>query len=296
MTGAQPPRCPRARGLVDRIVAEAVNEEDRAHAPGCESCGPLLARAARFDDELRRTARRLVAEELPRGILDPGLAGRPEVHARRPAPGLAGIIAAVAVVAVATSVALFPGGLGGPTTPPSGPVASGPAPTPLDTSLQMGGPGLNRTSRIGGSLIGGGWTCTAGRPVETPAGTPGSVDHEGILCSSPKTAPSVSIVVVTGETVDNEVVEVAMKGEQLGPDSDSTRRAIAELLSKATYSSIFDEAAAQQAGAFVSDRLPELRVLVTGDDVTRDFARVRLTLQREPDGTYFLLLQALPPA
>ena len=298
MTGEQvPPRCPRTRGLIDRVIAEAVSVDDRAHAEGCPSCGPVLARAARFDDELRRTARDLVAEELPRGILDPRIDAEPEVRARRTAPGMAGIFAAVAVVILASTVALFPGVLGDPTPGPSdGPAASEPAPTPKDTSLQMGGPGLNRTSVTGGSLIRGEWTCTAGRPIATPEGTHGAINRESILCYSPKSVPSVAVVAATREAVDGEVVEVAMEGEQLGSDSDATRRAVAELMSKATYAAIANSDRAQEAGDFVLATLPELQVLVTGDDVVREFGLVRLTLQRAPDGTYVLLLQSLPPA
>jgi hypothetical protein len=284
--------CARSAGLIDRIVAERVTPGDRTHAEACATCGPLLARAARFDDELRRTARGLVSEDLPSGILDPAITGRaPEVRTRREGPGFAGIFAAVAVLVLATGIALFPGGL---TLPTAGPDASGPASTPLDTGLHMSGPPLNRTPRIGGLLISAEWLCSGGRPLPSPPTDSGPVDHLGITCSSPKSSFATSVVIVTGESVDGEVVEVAMTGELLGSDIDSARKEIADYMSKATYLAIADEDAAGKAGEFVRKRLPELELLVTGDDIVETFGQVRVAIQRLADGNYLLRLQALP--
>lgn len=284
--------CPRSRGLIDRIVAERVTPGDRTHAEACATCGPLLARAARFDDELRRTARGLVSEDLPSGILDPAIAGRaPEVRARREGPGLAGIFAAVAVLVLATGIALFPGGL---TLPTAGPDASGPAASPLDTGLAMSGPPLHPTPRIGGLLISAEWLCSGGRPLPSPPTDSGPVDHLGITCSSPKSSFATSVVIVTGESVDREVVEVALTGELLGADIDSARKEIADYMSKATYLAMTDEDAAAKAGDFVRKRLPELRLLVTGDEVAETFGQVRVTIQRLADGNYLVRLLALP--
>ena len=68
--------CSRTRGLVDGLVAGSIRDDDRRHAAACPTCGPVVARAARFDDELERSAKQLIAEDLPRGILDPGFPGR----------------------------------------------------------------------------------------------------------------------------------------------------------------------------------------------------------------------------
>ena len=76
MTGHRAPRCDRTARLVDRVIDDKVSADDRAHAATCESCGPVLSRAFRFDDELRRTTRGLVTEQLPYGVLDAELAPR----------------------------------------------------------------------------------------------------------------------------------------------------------------------------------------------------------------------------
>jgi hypothetical protein len=286
------PGCSRADSLIDRIVEDRVTSGDRTHAEGCATCGPLLARAARFDDELRRTARGLVSEDLPKGILDPAVAGRaPEVRVRREGPGFAGIFAAVAILVLATGIALFPGGLTGPT---AGPDASGAPASPLETPLQMQGPPLHRTPRIGGLLISAEWLCSGGRPLPSPPGDSGPVDHLGITCSSPKSSFATSVVVVTGESVDNEVVEVAMTGELLGSDIDSARKEIADAMSKASYLAIADEDTAARAGEFVRKRLPGLQLLVTGDEVVETFGQVRVSVQRLADGNYLVQLLALP--
>jgi hypothetical protein len=291
-TPAPAPDCPRTGGLVDRIVAERVTPADRTHAEGCATCGPLLARAASFDDELRRTARRLVSEDLPQGILDPAITDRaPQVRLRREGPGFAGIFAAVGILVLATGIALFPGGLSGPI---AGPDASGPPASPPDTGLQLQGPPLYRTPRIGGLLISAEWLCSGGRPLPSPPSGTGPVDHLGITCSSPKSSFATSVVVVTGESADNEVVEVAMTGELLGADIDSARKEIADYMSKATYLAITAEEAASKAGDFVRKRLPELQLLVTGDEVVETFGQVRVVIQRLADGNFVLRLQALP--
>ena len=95
--------CSRTRGLIARVLEDRVTAEDRAHGATCLACGPVLARASKFDDELRRTAQGFVDVELPRGILDPGLSGTPHVSARAATPGLAGIFAAVASFARTTA-------------------------------------------------------------------------------------------------------------------------------------------------------------------------------------------------
>jgi hypothetical protein len=109
--------CTQTRGLIDRLVAGSVREEDRRHAATCPSCGPVFARAARFDNELERSAQQLIAEDLPRGILDPGLSRQVQVVPRMPAlaPGVtAGVAALALIVVVATGLGIRPVLLPGP--------------------------------------------------------------------------------------------------------------------------------------------------------------------------------------
>src|SRR5262245_27699300 len=212
--GREPAQCSRTRGLIGRVLDDRVTVDDRAHGATCPTCGPVLVRAARFEDDLRRTAQGFVSEELPRGVLDPALSGTPRVIGRG-APGLIGIATAVAVMLVAMTVTLFPsgfGGLNGGTDQPAGtPVASAPAQTPIDTGLQMLGPALVSSSAIGESLTQGEWVCTTGEPLQSPGPGPDGVDHEGVVCTSPESTLLMHAVLITGETVEGAVVQVTMK-------------------------------------------------------------------------------------
>ena len=81
MTGARHD-CSRTRGMSDRLVSGVVRDDDRRHAATCPSCGPVFTRAARFEDELEKSAQQMIAEDLPRGILDPGIARLASGHGR----------------------------------------------------------------------------------------------------------------------------------------------------------------------------------------------------------------------
>jgi hypothetical protein len=302
MSDDHAPPCPRTRGLIDRIVGERVNADDLGHAATCATCGPVLIRATKFDEELRRTARGLVAEELPRGILDPALGGAPRVIARHAAPGLAGIVAAVAIMLVAMSVALFPGGLGGPTEQPGDsfpigtPGASIPMPveTPSDTGLTMPGPLLRPTFGIGGSLIQNDWRCSSGRPLPSAGPDPTAVDHEGIFCRSSEAQVLTTSVLTTGESIDDEVVEVAVQGDLVVSTATAISE-MAETLSKAAFVSVGDKERAPTIADWVITRVPELKAQPGGDSSVGIFGDLRLTLQLRPDGSsYLLLIQAQP--
>ena len=301
MSGNQgTPGCHRSRGLIERVIDESVTPDDRGHAAGCPWCGPVLLRAAKFDDELRRTAKGLVAEELPRGILDPGLSGAPRVMSRRPGPGLAGIAAAFAIMVAAMSLTLLPKGLGGPTDPP-GAATNVPVETPgssttiettAPTGLAMQVPALRNTWGIGGSLIQNDWRCSSGRP-KASAEPVDAVDHEGIVCTSSKSQVLTNSTLVTGESVDDQVIEVAISGE-LVVVTETAISELAETMSKAAFLSIDDKDRAPSIADWVVTRVPELEVQPSGDGSIGIFKDLRLTLQRHPDGSFFLLVQSQP--
>ncbi|HXG27038.1 MAG TPA: hypothetical protein VNL94_09365 [Candidatus Binatia bacterium] len=289
------PHCNRTADLVDRIVDDRLRPDDREHAARCPRCGPVLMHAQRFEDELRRVAEGFVAEELPRGILDPGLAATPTVNTRSAGPGLAGIVAAVAVLVVAMTVTFRPGGPGDRTpAPTTGAVAtpgvSEPAATPGAPTVGVVVPPLRTTGEIGGALIGLDWTCSAGGPSET-AGT--GVDNAGIVCLSPKSELLAKATVVTGESIDGAVLDVAVMGELVVGTSNAIAE-LAQAMSKAAYLSIGDDARASLAGDWVLTKLPDLEVQSNGDQRFAIFGDVRLTLQLAADGTYFLRIQAEP--
>jgi len=275
------PPCERTRGLIDRVVAERVTDDDRAHASACESCGPVLLRANRFDDELRRSARGLVAEQLPHGILDPELAPRliggirPMRHA---SPGLASILAALVILVAATSVALAPGALG-------------PGASPQDTGLQLAVPVFRATVDIIRDVQAMDYSCLPGHalPTSGPSARPG--EREGVQCLTPKSLESATAAIIPVETGEGKVVEVTISGELYGASTVTSRDELADVMSKLTTLSIADPAIARNAGTFVLETLPQLRVLPSGDNALMVYGNVRIFLQRYIAGGYRLVLQ-----
>lgn len=275
------PRCHRTRGLIDRVVGDHVTAEDRAHAAGCERCGQVLLRATRFDDQLRRTARGLVAEQLPPGILDPQLAprlvdGLPSM--RHAAPGIASFFAAVVILVVATSVALAPGGLG-------------PGATPPDTGLQFSVPVFRPTVDMIRDVQALGYSCIPGHALPTAGPSARLGEREGVACLTPKSLESATARITPVETGDGKVVEVTITGQQYGPSTLTSRDELAAVMSKLTTLSISDPKIARDAGAFVLETLPRLRVLTSGDDALMIYGNVRISLQRYIAGDYLLRLQ-----
>lgn len=283
------PGCRRTAGLIDRIVTDVVTAGDREHAVTCPACGPVLARSVRFDDALRSAARSVVAEELPRGVLDPDLSGavggvRPGSAVRAFAPGLAGVAAGVIVLVLAAGVALAPGGIGGPTSPP--PVAS-----TFSASLPVFYP----SAVIEAALSSLPYDCMPGGPLATAGTRPGQPVREGVVCASRKDDATKRAALITGEASDGEVVLVTIKGELVGTDTLAATEALAAGMGKLTFASIADQENAQLAGNWVDAALPQLRVLPAGDAAVNVIGELRLTLQRSPVGTYLLVLEPLDP-
>ena len=201
------------RRLVDRVVEDRVTADDRAHAATCESCGPVLSRAMRFDDELRRSARGLVTEQLPYGVLDPDLAPRlvgdvladaprgagPREHPRRRGHprgrDLGGHRARVSSGR----------GTQPPTAASRSPARhSGRPPTSSGRSRAS-------TTRASGPRAADDWP-------ERPARR-----ARGRVCLSPKSIESASAKIVPVETGDGDVVEVTIRGELYGTDTVTSR-------------------------------------------------------------------------
>jgi hypothetical protein len=281
MSDTRQPRCDQTGGLVARVIDDEVTPADRAHAERCEACGPVLSRAVRFDDELRRSARSLVAEQLPYGILDPELAPRlvgglpPMRHA---APGFASIFAAAVVLVIATSVAVAPGVLGPGTQPPS-------------TGLQVQQPTFRATVDVIRDVMARGYNCNPGHALPTtgPSARPG--EREGVICLTPKSVESASASIIPVETGDGDVVEVTIKGDLIGPDTETSRDELAATMAELTTLALADPEVAADAGQFVLETLPRLRVLPSGDDALVITGGVRIFLQRYIAGGYFLVLQ-----
>ena len=280
MTDHRQPACDRTRRLIDRAVEGKVTPDDHAHAATCASCGPVIARAARFDDALRRSAQGLVTERMPHGVLDPELAPARiggVLGMRHAAPGLASIFAAVVILMVATAVAVAPGGLGGGTAPP-------------DSGFTVEIPTFRSTADIVRSVQALDYSCIPGHALPTtgPSARPG--EREGVVCLTPKSIESATAKIIPVENGDSEIVEVTIAGELYGTDTVASRAELAAVMGKLTALSIGNPAVGAQAGAFVEETLPRLRVLPSGDDALLIIGDIRIFLQRYIAGGYFLVL------
>ena len=275
------PRCERTARLIDRVVDDRVTDADREHASTCLSCGPVLLKSAKFDGELSRVARGLVAERMPNGVLDddlaPAFAGRiPPM--RHVAPGLASVLAAVVVLLVATSVALAPGGLGGGTPPPT-------------TGLGMSAPAFRPTVDLIAVLRDElGYFCSAGHalPTSGPSARPG--EREGVRCLSPKSIENAIANVIPVETGDGLTVEITVEGQLYGTDTVKSKNELAATLSMLTSLSLADPQAAHDAAAFVENALPGLVVAASGDHAVQVFGNIKVLIQRSIAGYYRLTL------
>ncbi|HEX3265281.1 MAG TPA: hypothetical protein VHR16_06390 [Candidatus Limnocylindrales bacterium] len=273
-------RCERTRGLIDRVVAERVSAADREHAETCASCGPVLLRSVRFDDELRRSAEGLVVERLPYGVLDPELAprvvpGMPSV--RRAAPGLASVFAALAIVVVAMTMAFAPGNRGAGTQPPATP--------------ELAGPPFRPTADVIRTLQALDYSCIPGHSLPTTGPSAGPGEREGVICLTPREIESANASIIPVENGDGDVVQVTIKGSLFGTDTLTSRAELATVMGKLTSESIADPTQAADAGAFIERVLPDLKILPTGDDAQKIFGDVRAHLLRYPGGSYILMLE-----
>ncbi len=274
--------CRRTHGMIDRVVDDEVTVDDRAHAVTCASCGPVLARAVRFEAELARATQRLVVEELPAGILEAGLAG--QVVGPRPARGvpfgLATAGAAVAVLVLATAVALAP--------PPGANPTPGAGPTPTPTL----GRTFQTTIEIVSQAIALEYTCSGGQRLPTSGPSAGLAVRESAVCHTPEGTGALTAAIIVGESADGEVVTVWMKSNVTGSDSADARNLIAQRLAKLTFLSLRDPATARTAGDFVAARLPQLDTGNAGASI--ETGGVLLLIERREDGLYLVTLEPGP--
>jgi hypothetical protein len=275
--------CPRTRGLIDRLVAGAPNDEDGRHAPTWPSCGPVLARAERFDDELRRTTRGLVSEDLPRGILDPRLAGVDGAASGRAVlPGFATALAAVAIAIVAVIVGVQPPKPGGDESQPPLQIEapssypSKPAGSKEPESM------LVFSSSISRRLKDLGFSC-GGSQAPTAEPRPSAVAREN-GCTGPVASPPNTATVTVGSASSGDVLAVTITAEVTGADDPESRGSLATSLSQLVELVFRSESAATDAGAFVIERLPGLDAPAPTAGLEID--GVHISLERLDAGLY----------
>jgi hypothetical protein len=285
--------CGRTASLIDRIVDGRVTDDDRRHAATCDSCGPVLARAARFDDEIARTARRLVPEDLPPGVLDPslgGVEGAPRMSGL--APGFASSVAAVAVAVLAIALVLRPPGPAGPggtaeplTLQPSPGTSIGIPSKPPGRQLKTTG---ELVVRLTGSLK---YACSMGQDVPDDPVPP--AERVSAVCVSPVETTSYGATYTVGTTAGGQVVTVAIRADPV-EDTPDARDAVAEALASLVKSAFAKDDDAIEAADFVHAKVPELEAPTPAAQVTVD--GVRVDLQRRANGVYLVDLVLVTPA
>jgi hypothetical protein len=239
---------------------------------------------ARFDEELRRAARALVTEEMPRGVLDPavgaalglggGVAG--VVRTRRVLPGFAAVAGAVAVLLLATAVAFAPRSPGGP-----GPSrSSAPAATPVPTA----GPLFRTTAEIRADFEKLRYTCRDGLPLATVEPGPDAIVRESAVCLPPDDLGPFMAAVIISEAASGQVVEAHGKADFTGLDTRAGREAIATTLAKAA-AVVVTEGAGDAVAQWVSANLVALE---PDDGVATTIGGLGLKLGRTTDGGYLL--------
>jgi len=283
--------CRRTPALIDHLVDGTVTDDDRRHAAGCASCGPVLARAATFDDALRRSARALVAEEMPPRILDQPMSAGAEVVSRRSSPGLAAMVAAVAILLIATVIAVGPGGAPmatfGPTPSTSssaGPIASA---TSEGTALPLA-ERFQSTAAIVGQLTKLGYACNDGGPIASPGPEPDAVTKESAVCAAPQSAGPYALVAIVGEGKNGKVVELSIKGDVL-LDTTENRTLFTMGVAKVFAVALRDEGAGQNGGSWAKVHIVELE---PGNDVDVVLRQVSFQAARLPNASYFIVVRA----
>jgi hypothetical protein len=283
MTGARHD-CSRTRGMIDRLVAGSVRDDDRRHAAACPSCGPVFTRAARFDEEMERSAKHLIAEDLPRGILDPGFSSQVLVVPRMPAlaPGVtAGVAALALIVVVATGLNIRPVLLPGasPTEPPLAVAVPGESALP-DGSLRT----LNELTVALAERLD--YECAAGGASTTEDAATTAV------CTAPPDAGPFTSAVTLEASESGAVVRVTMTAEIVGTltsdQSQAARRAVAGALAKVTAAAFTGQGAGVRAANFVFVKASQLSgpAWVMGIEESG----VRVDLQRLGNGGYIVHL------
>lgn len=246
---------------------------------------------ARFDDALRRAARSLITEELPRGVLDPSVGASlglgvadGAVRPRRALPGFVSLAGAVAVLLLATAVVLAPGSSG----PVASPSLSPPSPSPtLTPSPSKGQGGLRTTDEIRTDLTTLGYACSAGLPLSTIEPGPDAVVREAIVCTAPTEGKPLQAAVIVGESASGQVVEVHAKADIVGDDTPAARDAIASVLAKAAAVAAF-EGSGSTFATWVLGHIPSLE---KDDGTSAELLGLGLKLGRNTSGGYLLSMR-----
>lgn len=210
-----------------------------------------------FDRELRRVARSMATEELPKGILDPEL--DPErtvlgggVRPRRALPGFAAAAASVVVLLLASAVAFAPGTPPDPTfeTPPSTSLGMEMSFLPTKPSV------LRTTDQIRSDIQALGYRCNDGKRIESPRPGPNAVVRDSTICEGPQSLGPLTIALIVSEAADGRVVVVTIKAEIVGEDTEAARDAVALAVARAASVITVEKGAGSAISGWVKAKLP----------------------------------------
>ena len=257
-------------------------------APG----GPAPRDEARFDEELRRAARSLIREDLPRDILDPGVVGSPGVSGvsgRRALPGFAAAATAVVVLLLATAVALAPGRHGpsaGASNEPPASETLGMQVSPRPSSAFA----LRPTSSLVADLAMLEYRCNDGKDVASPKPGPDAVVRYSAVCTAPDSAGPLIGAVVVGEGKGGRVVHVEIKADIVGDDTTAARQAVAEMVGVAASVTPKEKDDGIYVKAWVLAKLPTLE---TNEGVELQARGLSLQIFRSSTGSYAMSIGGL---
>jgi hypothetical protein len=243
---------------------------------------------ARFDEELRRAARSLIHEDLPRELLDPAVSGATRglgvITTRRALPGFAAAASAVAVLLVATAVALAPGGLN--------PAASQTPPATESLGMQLSPPPspssapFRPTSSLVADLVMLDYRCNDGREVESPKPGIDAVIRESAVCTAPD-GPVLGAVIIGEGRIG--VVHLQIKGDIVGEDTVAARQAVADMLAAVAAIGPWEKEDGLLIKDWVLDKVPSLE---KNKSVVLQARGLSLSIFRSQTGSYALSMGA----
>jgi hypothetical protein len=283
-SGGRPGRgeCPRTPGLIDRLVAGSPNDEDRRHAPACGSCAPVMARAARFQGDLERSAQHLIAEDMPGGMLDPELTGQVGgvVGMRSLSPGAFVGVGALAVLVFATVVGIRP--------------VLMPGSSPTQPSLVQEVDGPNGTSRPGAPLFSlGELTVALSERLHFECGTEEALESgadvgASAVCTAPADAGPFTAAVVLHASASGMVEQITITATIEGGTSQAARDSVAAALARVTSEAFTGARPGARAANFVFAKASQLSGPAWAMGIEE--GGVRVDLQRQADGGYLVHL------
>jgi len=103
-----------------------------------------------------------------------------------------------------------------------------------------------------------GYSCSVGSVLLPTGPSPSAVAREGAICTAPAGDGPYMAAVIVGEAKDGRVVEVDVKADFTGDDTQAFREEIAVPLAKAAAVAVEAQGTGNQLAAWVIDVLPPL--------------------------------------